>query len=167
MTVIQSDGDNVRGERKVESGNLEIIQGFEFNAAGRLQATIYAPYEVTLDRVAGTASIDLPEFIPSNSLAFPQGATHLKMVAAVSEVNFENDEFTYNMAESAELEISNAPAGPLQLELAFNANSPEILMITFGIDFYQSVNGELYAMKNGGFNCLALVEVDKPALVEN
>jgi hypothetical protein len=167
MTVIQSDGDNVRGERKVESGNLEIIQGFEFNGAGRLQATIYAPYEVTLDRVAGTASIDLPEFIPSNSLAFPQGATHLKMVAAVSEVNFENDEFTYNMAESAELEISNAPAGPLQLELAFNANSPEILMITFGIDFYQSVNGELYAMKNGGFNCLALVEVDKPALVEN
>jgi hypothetical protein len=163
MKVIQSDAENVRGERKVGSGNLEFIQGFEFNAAGRLQATIYAPYEVTLDRVAGTASIDIPEFIPSNSLAFPQGSTHLKMVAAVSEVNFDTDEFTYNMAESAEVPITNAAAGPLQLDLAFNANSPEILMVAFGIDFYQSVNGEMYAMKNGGFNCLALVEVDKPA----
>lgn len=167
MAVIQSDVDNPRGERKVESGNLELIQGFDFNADGRLQATLYAPYEVTFDRAAGTASIDLPEFIPSNSLAYPQGATHMKMVAAVSEVNFDNDEFTYNMAESADVAIENDAAGPLKLELAFTGNSQEILCVVFGIDFYQSVNDQMYAMKNGSFNCLALVEVDKPALIEN
>ncbi len=167
MTVLQSDQTNIRGERVVPEGNLELIQGFNFNAEGRLEATLYAPYEVAFDRAAGSASINVPEFIPSNSLGYPQGATHLKMVAAVSEVNFSSDEFTYSMAESAELEISNEVVGPVQLELAINANTEEILLIVFGIDFYQSVNGQMYAMKNGGYNCLALVEIDKPAAVEN
>ncbi len=161
MTVLQSDPDHPRGERKVDNGNLELIQGFDFNAAGRLEATLYAPYDVTFDRAGGTASVDIPEFIPANSLAYPQGATHLKMVAAVSEVNFDNDEFTYNMVESAEVEITNAVTGPLKLDVAYNAESQELLMIVFGIDFYQSVNGQMYLMKNGGYNCLALVEVDK------
>ena len=161
MIVLQSDEDNSRGERTVSNGNLDLIQGFDFNAAGRLEATLYAPYEVSFDRAAGTASIDIPEFIPANSLAYPQGATHLKMVAALSEVNFENDEFTFNLAESADVEINNVATGPLKLDLAFNANSEEVLLVAFGIDFYQSVNGQMYAMKNGGFNCLALVEVDK------
>ncbi|MEP0367332.1 MAG: hypothetical protein ABJN36_17550 [Cyclobacteriaceae bacterium] len=161
MAVLQSDVDNPRGERKVDNGNLELIQGFDFNSEGRLEATLYAPYDVTFDRAAGSASIDIPEFIPANSLAYPQGATHLKMVAAVSEVNFDNDEFTYNMVESAEVEITNVATGPLKLDLAFNADSEELLLIVFGIDFYQSVNGQMYAMKNGGYNCLALVEVDK------
>jgi len=167
MAVIQSDQTNVRGERVVSEGNLELIQGFDFNANGRLEATLYAPYEVAFDRAAGSASINVPEFIPANSLAYPQGATHLKMVAAVSEVNFGSDEFTYNMAESAELEISNAAAGPVQLDLAINANTQELLLIVFGIDFYQSVNGQMYAMKNGSYNCLSLVEVDKLVVVEN
>ncbi len=118
---------------------------------------------MSFDRAAGTASIDVPEFIPANSLAYPQGATHLKMVAALSEVNFDNDEFTFNLAESADVEINNnnVATGPLKLDLAFNANSEEVLLVAFGIDFYQSVNGQMYAMKNGGFNCLALADVDK------
>lgn len=161
MTVIQSDAGNARGERVVSGGNLELIQGFEFNADGRLQATLYAPYEVTIDRGAGTAVIDIADFIPTNGLAYPQGATHLKMVGAVSELNFDNDEFTYNGAETAEVVIGEAATGALQLNLAFNADTEEILFLALGINFYQSVNGMLYPMKNGGYNCLSLVEIDK------
>lgn len=160
LKVIQSDTTNTRGERTVNDGNLELIQNFDFNVDGRLEATLYAPFNVTVDRVAGTATIDVPEFIPTNSLAYPQGATHLKMVAAVSEVNFETEEFTYNSSESADIEISSAEVAASQLALAFNANTEDTLLVVFGIDFYQSVNGEMYAMKNGSYNCLALVEVE-------
>lgn len=163
IEVIKSDGDNVRGQRKVTNGNTELIEGFDFNVNGRLDATMYAPYQVNIDRVAGTAQIDIPDFIPNDSLAYPQGATHLKMVGAVAEVDFETDEFTFNKAETADLEISNAGAGAQNLAMNFNENSEDFLLVVFGIEFYQSVNGEMYAMKNGGYNCLALVAIEAPA----
>ncbi len=161
MKVIQSDADSARGYRTVEGGDLELIQGFDFNADGRLQATLYAPYGVTIDRAAGTATVDLEKFVPTDSLAYPQGATHMKLVAAIAEVDFEADEFTFNSNSTAEVEITDVSQGPYNLALNFSANSEENLMVVFGIDFYQSVNGELYAMKNGGYNCLAVVAIDQ------
>ncbi len=161
LKVIQADAANPRGERTVLGGNLELIQNFDFNAAGRLEATLYAPYEVVIDRAAGQATVSLPAFVPTNSLAYPQGATHLKMVGAVSEVNFNTEVFTYASGESDPVAINSEEAAATQLNLAFSANSPETIMVVFGIDFYQSVNGQMYAMKNGSFNCLALVEIEK------
>lgn len=160
LKVIQADTTNPRGERTVDAGDLELIQNFDFNINGRLEATLYAPFDVVVDRAAGTATIDIPAFTPTNSLAYPQGATHLRMVAAVSEVNFDTEEFTYNSGQSADMEISAVEVAASQLALAFNANSEDTLMVVFGIDFYQSVNGQMYAMKNGSYNCLALVEVE-------
>ncbi|MEQ9230234.1 MAG: hypothetical protein RIF46_06090, partial [Cyclobacteriaceae bacterium] len=161
LKVIQADAVKPRGQRTVTGGNLDLVQNFDFNANGRLDATLYAPYQVTLDRAAGSGTIDVPAFVPTNSLAFPQGATHMKMVAAVSEVNFDTEEFTYNSVESAEIELNAVQVAASQLQMAFNANTEETLLVVFGIDFYQSVNGQMYAMKNGSYNCLALVEVDK------
>ena len=161
LKVIQADATNPRGQRTVKDGNLELVQSFDFNADGRLEATLYAPFQVNLDRAAGTATIDVPQFVPTNSLAYPQGATHLRMVAAVSEVNFETEEFTYNKGESADIAIDANETEAVKLELAFNPNSEETLMVVFGMDFYQSVNDQMYAMKNGSYNCLALVEIDK------
>lgn len=161
MKVIQSDGVNARGQRTVSGGDAQLIEGFDFNANGRLEATLYAPYEVNIDRVGGTAEIDIADFIPTDSLAYPQGATHLKMVSAVAEVDFEQDTFTFNKAETADLEISNVGTGAMNLALNFTANTEDFILVVFGIEFYQSVNGEMYAMKNGGYNCLALVAVDE------
>jgi hypothetical protein len=31
-----------------------------------------------------------------------------------------------------------------------------------GIEFYQEVNGQMYALKNGAYNALAVVIVDTP-----
>ncbi len=85
----------------------------------------------------------------------------MKLVAAIAEVDFESDEFTFNSNSTAEVEITDVSQGPFNMALNFTANSEENLMVVFGIDFYQSVNGELYAMKNGGYNCLAVVAIDK------
>lgn len=163
LKVIQADQTNPRGERTVTDGNLELIQNFDFNANGRLEATLYAPFEVAIDRAAGQATIQVPKFVPTNSLAYPQGATHLKMVGAAAEVNFDTEVFTYDSHTSDEIEINAQEAPATQLDLAFSANSGETLMVVFGIEFFQSVNGELYAMKNGSYNCLALIEVEAPA----
>jgi hypothetical protein len=39
------------------------------------------------------------------------------------------------------------------------ANSTNPLFLLLGIEFYQEVNGEMYSLRNGGFNSLAIVMV--------
>ena len=64
-----------------------MLNGFEFNINGKLSATLYAQYGVDFDRAAGSVSIDLIDFVPANVIAAPSGATHMKLVAGVGEVN--------------------------------------------------------------------------------
>lgn len=166
LQVVKSDTENLRGERTVTAGDLGLIEGLDFNASGRLEATMYAPYEVAVDRVAGDATITVPGFVPSESMATPQGATHMKLLGAVSEMDFETDEFTFNSAFSEPLAIGTEAVEEQELSLSFNENATGEVVVAFGIEFYQEVNGEMYAIKNGAFNCLSLVKVDRPAPVE-
>lgn len=166
LTVIRSDTENARGERTVLGGNLDLLENFEFNNAGKLAATLYTPFDVAVDRAAGTGTIALPAFVPMNSIAYPQGATHLKLMSAVAEIDFETDEFTYSAAESEPIAITAEETEETQLQSQFTANSDKAVFLVFGIEFYQEVNAQMYAMKNGSFNCLALVHVEGPEPVE-
>lgn len=164
LKVLQSDTNNVRGERRVQEGNLKLLQNFEFNEVGKLSATLYAPYEVAVDRVAGTAIISIPEFTPKDSLLYPQGATHMKLISAVAEVDFEIGTAIYASTEKDPVEISSEASAATELALNFTANSDKPVMLAFGIEFFQEVNGEMYAMNNGSYNCLAVVFIEAPAV---
>jgi hypothetical protein len=90
VKVIQADETNTRGLRNVIDGEAELLQGFEFNLDGKLNRTFFAPFDSIIDRVAGSLSINVPAFIPGNMIAAPQGATHVKLIAAGVEIDFEN-----------------------------------------------------------------------------
>jgi hypothetical protein len=53
---------------------------------------------------------------------------------------------------------SNATA-VINLANAVTPNSTHPLFLALGISFYQQVNGQMYPLKNGAFNALALVKV--------
>jgi hypothetical protein len=40
------------------------------------------------------------------------------------------------------------------------AASTKPLFLALGVEFYQEVNGQMYPLKNGAYNPLALVKVD-------
>jgi len=48
----------------------------------------------------------------------------------------------------------------INLANAVTAASTHPLFLALGIEFYQEVNGQMYPLKNGAFNALALVKVD-------
>ena len=48
----------------------------------------------------------------------------------------------------------------IDLENTVTAASTHPLFLALGIEFYQEVNGQMYPLKNGSFNALALVKVD-------
>lgn len=159
VEVIQEDTTNPRGQRNVIDGEAELLEGFEFNISGKLGTTLYAPYTATIDRVAGTLTASIPSFVPINMIAAPGGATHFKIVSAGTEVDFENETFVLDSQASAILPWDATATAVLNLSNAVTANSTHPLFLVLGIEFYQEVNGQMYSLKNGAFNPLAVVKV--------
>jgi hypothetical protein len=160
VEVIQEDATNPRGQRNVIDGEAELLEGFEFNITGKLGTTLYAPYTSTIDRVAGTLAVSIPAFVPLNMIAAPGGSTHFKIVSAGTEIDFENETFVVATSETAVLPWDTTATAVINLSNAVTANSTHPLFLALGIEFYQEVNGQMYPLKNGAYNALALVKVD-------
>lgn len=160
VKVIQEDQTNPRGERNVIDGEAEMLEGFEFNINGKLGTTLYAPFTTVIDRVAGTLTANLPAFVPMNMIAAPSGTTHFKIVSAGAEVDFENETFVVDTKVSDVLPWDANATAVINLVNAVTANSAHPLFLALGIEFYQEVNGQMYPLKNGAYNALALAKVD-------
>lgn len=159
VKVIQADEVSVRGKRNVIDGEAELLQGFEFNAGSSLRGTFYAPYAATIDRVAGTATLNVPAFIPNNMIAAPAGATHYKISVGGAEIDFEEETFVNNILDSGELPLDKVATAPMTLSAAVTANSTKVLFLAMGIEFFQQVNNGLYPLNNGAFNALSIIAV--------
>lgn len=159
VEVIQADTTNPRGQRNVIDGEAELLAGFEFNISGKLGTTLYAPYTTAIDRVAGTLTVSIPSFVPLNMIAAPGGSTHFKIVSAGAEVDFENETFVMDSQSSVILPWDATATAVINLSNAVTANSTHPLFLALGIEFYQEVNAQMYPLKNGTFNPLALVNV--------
>jgi hypothetical protein len=160
VKVIQEDVTNTRGQRNVIDGEAVLLEGFEFNKNGKLGTTVYAPFTGTIDRVAGTLTASIPAFIPLNMIAAPGGTTHFKIVSAGAEVDFENETFVVDNQATAVLPWDAAPTAVINLVNAVTPASTHPLFLVLGIEFYQQVNADMYPLKNGAFNALALVKVN-------
>lgn len=160
VKVIQADETNTRGQRNVIDGEAELLQGFEFNEAGKLTRTFFAPFNSIVDRAAGNLLINIPAFVPGNMIAAPQGATHVKLIAAGVEIDFENGVYVVNTSQSGEILLGPQNEAAIALANAVTPASTKPLFLAFGVEFYQEVNGIRYPLKNGAYNALALVKVD-------
>lgn len=160
VKVIQADATNSRGQRNVIDGEAELLRGFEFNDNGKLTGTFFAPYSTAIDRVAGTLNVNIPAFNPGNMIAAPDGATICRLISAGVEIDFGNGVYVVNTSQSLGIALGPGIQAAIALSNAVTPNSPHPLFLAFGIEFYQEVNGQLYPLKNGAYNALALVAVD-------
>ena len=161
--VIQADATSVRGERNVLDGELELLTGFEFNSSSSLGAVLYVPFNAQITRETGNAVVEIPAFVPKDSIVAPSGATHLKFVSAGAEINFEEGTFTMLTSNSPEIAIGSESQAAVALTNALSAASTLPLFLVFGIEFYQQVNGIFYPLNSGSYNALAIVAVDGSA----
>lgn len=159
MRVVKADATSVRGQRNVLDGELELLEGFEFNIGGKLSQTLFVPYTASLDRATGALQLDLPAFVPLNQLASPAEATHYQVIGGGGELDFEAGRFAVKTDASPVLPIGPDPSDVLSLLFTVDANSTHPLFLVLGIVFYQAVNGNHYSLKNGAYNALAVVKV--------
>ena len=159
VKVIQADLVSERGLRNVIDGEAELLLGFEFNIRGKLGTSLFAPYTSAIDRVTGDMTVDIPPFIPINMISAPSGTTHYKIVSAGAEIDFEEETFIEQHAETAILPWDAAATVAIAQSNAVTAASTKPLFLALGIEFYQQVNGQMYSLKNGAYNPLSLVAV--------
>lgn len=159
LKVVQADTTNTRGQRNVIDGEAELLQGFEFNINGKLGTTLYAPFTAAIDRATGTLTVDIPAFVPIHMIAAPGGSTHYKIISAGVEVDFENETYVVDSQDTAIQPWDATATAAINLANAVTAASTHPLFLALGIEFYQEVNGQMYPLKNGAYNALALVQV--------
>ncbi|MBN8832964.1 MAG: hypothetical protein ABS68_07825 [Niastella sp. SCN 39-18] len=159
LKVVQADTTNTRGQRNVIDGEAELLQGFEFNINGKLGTTLYAPFTAAIDRATGALTVDIPAFVPIHMIAAPGGSTHYKIISAGVEVDFENETYVVDSQDTAIQPWDATATAAISLANAVTAASTHPLFLALGIEFYQEVNGQMYPLKNGAYNALALVQV--------
>jgi len=160
VKVIQADVISVRGLRNVIDGEAELLTGFEFNIRGKLGTSLFAPFVGAIDRVAGEITVDIDPFVPANMIAAPSGTTHFKIISAGAEIDFEAETFVEAHSETAILPWDAVATVAISQVNAVTAASTKPLFLALGVEFYQEVNGQMYPLKNGAYNPLALVKVD-------
>ena len=162
VAITKTDTTNDRGSRTLQDGNLSLLEGFEFNLNGKLGSTLFASFTKAFDRVSGDATLDLLAFSPTVRIAAPAGTTHFKIVMGASELDFVNETSTFENDETAILPYSAADTAAISLSATITANSTLPMVQVLGVEFYQEVNGEMYALKNGVYNALSVVTIDTP-----
>ncbi|KAA2239877.1 hypothetical protein F0L74_27205 [Chitinophaga agrisoli] len=161
--VLKEDKVNDRGMRTVAEGNLQLLRGFEFNNIGKLSTVLFTPYTASIDRVAGTLNISIPDFVPQTVMKAPQGTTHFAIVSAASELDFANGLQNGVNTETAPLVYGSQTEPAITLNNALTANSTRPLFLALGVKYFQETNGKYYPLNTGRFNPLSIVQVDVAA----
>ncbi|WP_394758474.1 hypothetical protein [Flavobacterium sp.] len=159
VKVLQADLVSERGLRNIIDGEAELLTGFEFNIRGKLGTSLFAPFVATIDRPTGVIEVKLASFIPANMIAAPSGTTHFKIISAGAEVDFEAETFVVENSETAILPWDSLATAIITQTNTVTPASTKPLFLALGVEFYQLVNGQMYALKNGAYNPLALVKV--------
>jgi len=159
VEVIQADVTSVRGLRNVIDGEAELLAGFEFNIRGKLGTSLFAPFVGAIDRVTGEITVDIDGFVPANMIAAPSGTTHFKILSAGAEIDFETETFVEAHSETAILPWNSVATVAINQVNTVTPASTKPLFLALGLEFYQEVNGQMYPLKNGAYNPLALVQV--------
>ena len=92
-------------------------------------------------------------------IAAPSGTTHFKIISAGAEVDFEAETFVEAHSETAILPWNTTATTVISQTNSVTPASTKPLFLALGVEFYQQVNGQMYALKNGAYNPLALVSV--------
>ncbi|MCD6065850.1 MAG: hypothetical protein K0S33_676 [Bacteroidetes bacterium] len=164
MTGIKNmDTASARGERTVglaiaTPAAKALIKGFNFNIKAVLGAVLFKPYQVT----PATGEIRINNLIPLNDIAYPTGATHVTIRGGLAKIDFANGTYNLQLSNEENLPIDAAVNNVVLTPAPGSPGVPSVVgtdLYLLQVEFYQEVNGVQYAMKNGAYNALAIVEV--------
>lgn len=161
------DGSEARGKRSIlVTLAPQYLEGFEFNKFTSLNGAFNAPYTITPSAGRDSSTLDIPSFNPLDRMYVPAGATHFKIINAISVLSdfeynsttgiYEPKDGTTNgmtdVQDSGYLPV-NASSGALNI-VSTLPGSPTIsndvsVVNVLAVEFYQEVNSNYYLFAQG------------------
>ena len=162
IKVAKSDPDNNRGERVVANGDISMLKDFNFNIGAVLNQCLKLELIPVFERTTGKVTLNIPTFDVDDTIQSPSGATHFRIHVTACEINFETGESVVKYSESDPFATQSAEVAAFTIPHQLTAQSTNPLFCVAGICFYDMVNGKLYPLRNGGFNALGIIGVNRP-----
>jgi hypothetical protein len=131
-----------------------LLKGFEFNKQALLGSLLYKPYLVNLT----TGVITITGIVPINDITIPAGATHMSFTGCNANINYANGITDVKLSNVVNLPINGAASTVTLTPTALPVGTGTKLFL-LKVEFFQLVNGVQYALKNGAYNALRIVEV--------
>ena len=168
------DGSEARGQRAVlVSQQPQYLKGLDFNRNISFNGVFRAPFTLTATVDRNESTLSIPEFNPLNFLNIPSGATHFRIINALSVVSdtvYNPTTGAYEPAEPVLNEMSNiaysdyTPVDAVNALIDVTATLPDAPTMTInvavlgsiGIEFYQMVGSNYYLFNAG--NALKIQE---------
>ena len=145
---------------RVIDAEIELLNGFEFNDKAILSTIAFMGFTPSIMRALGTHAIAVDAFNAARDVSAPTGTTHLKLVGSASSIDFEAKDSDGVTVTSALIPYANDVVAAQTLALPLPAASAHPIVVVFGVEFYQEVNGKQYLLGNGAYTTAKIVAVD-------
>jgi hypothetical protein len=154
--VLQSDELHPAGSRKITSGNLGLLEGYDFNNRKPLHRIFNGRFDVLINRSKGVCLLDIPAFDPVRELRWEGRVTHVKIQAAAAVLDFRSMKFLTAGEESGFLDVQGLVSTRLQLSLPARTRRP--IVVVMGIEFYQFVGSRYFMRQQDGAKSLTIIK---------
>lgn len=155
LTAIRANALHAPGQRRFEDADLDVLKNFEFNVHTSL-SNVHVPQHTTaLEYTSGTCMLSIPAVTP-RMLRAPKGATHVRFVLGIASVDTETGQYALNTVYAPEMPLKDKGSMPLVMKGELPKRDSSHVFVTLGVEFFQAVNDDLYALSNA-HNALTLV----------
>lgn len=154
------DATSDRGQRTVEQGindpmAMILLQGFEFSEGVAFNDVVKKPYTVN----TATGEISLGTLIPSQDVAAPESATHIRLSCGWARIDFGTG--ATELVQSAPLDlVLDSTATPVTLTPpAAPAQATGKQFFLLKAEFLQMFNGKVYPLNNRQHNVVTIAGI--------
>lgn len=161
MQVVKSDTTSERGKRNMADGDETLLNLFPWNKYASYTRIMKAPFTISVDRIAGTVTVDIPPFVPDEQLVVNYDATHFKLIASAAEMDWAiANNPDAQMEITAALPVGSTATTAISAALSLTAGTTLPIFVTLSIKWYQQVGGNFYVLKNQDFDGSSIELVD-------
>lgn len=160
VAAIRGDEIHPGGERTLNDGETQLLEGFEFNKNAKVSNILRANLKARINRKTSLATVDIKGPCVAEMVSAPEGATHVRLFSGAAVIDFENDAFNMDRTESDCLPIDRKKTGTIRLSQKIDFSLPGHAFLLFGIEFLNVHNGIEAPVAGGNQNALAIIKTD-------
>ncbi|WP_276484047.1 hypothetical protein [Paraflavitalea pollutisoli] len=155
LQAIRSDVQHDWGERQLLSGDLSVLEGFEFNRKMPLDNLMPFNLDDRLQVGDGEAHVELPGFrLRRADKNVPTAATHFRVVSALLYVDFKQKKYSRAMHAGELTAIGRKSGKAFIAEHGVSLAPGQVGFWLLGIEFFMMQEGRLIPVKGGALKVM-------------